>query len=208
VGIGGIMPDEVNGNIHVEEPFLEINTNEKNGSYFSGSVMIITLILIIVITGFFVFYKFRTDSIAKDKEQYLLNILTELNVEENSAIEKKVANINSALEILTIASKSKYSFNDFIVELTKKITNDTKLNSLSISDSGVLTMDGVSSTYRNVADLAVSLESSEKLENVQISGLTGNLEEQDNQVSFSMTADIKDWKVYVEQTDKIGGINE
>jgi len=201
------MPDGANENIHTEEPFLEINTSEKNGSSLSSMIMTITLILIIVVTGFFVFYKFQTDSVAKDKEQSLLNVVTELKSAENLAVEKKVDNINSALGILTIASKSKYSFNEFIVELTKKITNDTRLNSLSISDSGVLAMDGVSSSYRNVADLAVSLESSEKLENVQISGLTETLE-QDDKVSFSMTADIKDWKIYPAQSEGIGGLDE
>lgn len=209
------MPEEIRRSAQAEEPFLEINTSEDQGGGTSTLVFITTIILVVLTTGFFVFYKYRTDSQVKDKQQALNNVLDQLNSSENKTLETKVDNLNSAVKIITTASKTKYSFKGFIDELTKKITNDTKLNSVSITDAGVVAFDGSSATFRSVADLALALKSSSKLKNVEIAGLTRSPEAGVSQVSFSMTAQIKDWKVEsVESTDTaapadaIGGVSE
>jgi len=186
------MPDE---EVHKEgtEPFLEINT-PQGGSRTAGMVFILTIISVILIVGFLVFYKYHTDSQATDKEQALQNLQTELNSKKNKKIEDQAAQVNSTVQILSTASKSKYLFKAFIDELVKKITNDTKLNNLSIDSSGKVTMDGQSGSYRSVADLALALKSGSKLKNIQITGLTQSTENGAAVVSFSMIADISDWK--------------
>lgn len=188
------MPEEFGHDAKADEPFLEINTSEEEGSGQSTLIFIISIILVVLVTGFLVFYKYKTDSQAADKQQALNNVLDQLHSTENKTIETKASDLNSSLRIITIASRSKYSFNGFINELVKKITNDTKLNSMSISDTGLVTMDGVSASYRSVADLAVALKSSAKLNNIEITGLNRGLEQGSSQVTFSMTAQITDWK--------------
>ncbi len=188
------MPDEIEHSAQPDEPFLEINTDNEEGGGKPTLIFVITIVLIILLCGFFVFYKYRTDAQVTDKQQSLNNVLDQLHSSDNKSIETKADNVNSVIKIITSASKSKYSFNGFITELSKKITNDTKLNSLSISDIGLVSMDGSSSSYRSVADLAVALGSSTKLENVQITSLTRGSTPGNNQVNFSMTAQIKDWK--------------
>lgn len=210
------MPDEMDRGTRIDEPYLEINNKENESGGVSTLVFTISIIFIVLVSGFFVFYKYRTDSQANDKQQAFNLILDQLQTKENKAIEAKANNINSAVKIITTASKTKYSFKGFIDELTKKITNDTKLNSLSISDAGVVTFDGTSATYRSVADLALALKSSSKLENVEIAGLTRSSDQGTSQVTFSMTAQIKDWKAEsaVDSTadstsdESIGGTSE
>ena len=187
------MPGENEHGARVEEPFLEINTSEDEGGGAANIVFVSSIILVILITGFFIFYKYRTDSEVKDKQQALTSVMDQINSSENKAITVKAQNLNSALGILTVASKSKYSFKTFIDALKTKITKDTKLNSISISDAGLVSMDGVTTNFRSVADLAVALGTSPKLKNVQIVGLTKSDDETSSLVGFSMTAEIKDW---------------
>ncbi|MCX6810197.1 MAG: PilN domain-containing protein [Candidatus Berkelbacteria bacterium] len=196
------MPQEIENGTRTEEPFLEINTNEEEGGGPATFVFVISIILSVVITGFFIFYKYRTDSQVNDKQQALNSVLDQLHTPENMAIESKANDLNSSLRIINIASKTKYSFKGFMDELVKKITNDTKLNSLAISDAGFVTMDGRSSSYRSVADLAVALKSSSKLKDIEITGLTKGTESaKTSSVIFSMKAQIKDWDVASASSD-------
>ncbi|MEI6144500.1 MAG: PilN domain-containing protein [Candidatus Berkelbacteria bacterium] len=207
------MPGENEHGARVEEPFLEINTSEDESGGAANIIFVSSIILVILITGFFVFYKYRTDSEVKDKQQAFTSVMDQINSSENKAITVKAQNLNSALGILTVASKSKYSFKTFIDALKTKITKDTKLNSISISDAGLVSMDGVTTNFRSVADLAVSLNTSPKLKNVQIVGLTKSEDESSNFVGFSMTAEIKDWSVAsstdsADATSSTGGTSE
>jgi len=186
------MPDE---EVHKAgaEPFLEIDAPES-GSRTARLIFILTIVLVILIVGFLVFYKYYTASQAADKKQALQNLQTEINSKKNKETQDRAAQVNSATQILSTASKSKYLFKAFVDELIKKITNDTKLNNLSIDSSGRVAMDGQSGSYRSVADLALALKSSNKLKNIQIMGLTQSNESGTVVVSFSMAAQISDWK--------------
>lgn len=185
------MPDEVRNAGH-EEPFLEIDTpGEHSGSYTLSYILVI--IVSVVVCGFLVYYKFHTDSLAADKSSSLDSFISTLESKNNSETEKKVNDINSAVRILSTEKKSKYLFKIFIDELKTKITNDIKLNNLSIDNQGTVVMDGESKSYRSVADLALALESSSKLSNIEITGLSLSTDEGNNQVNFSISANLVDW---------------
>jgi len=185
------MPDEVRNAGH-EEPFLEIDTpGERSGSYTLSYILVI--IVSVVVCGFLVYYKFHTDSLAADKSSSLDSFISTLESKNNSETEKKVNDINSAIRILSTEKKSKYLFKIFIDELKKKITNDIKLNNLSIDSQGIVVMDGESKGYRSVADLALALESSSKLSDIEITGLSLSTDEGNNQVNFSISANLVDW---------------
>jgi len=191
--VGGLMFDENPRTAHSEEPFLEINTHEDEGGS-STLIFIFSIIIIIIVSGFFVYYKYRTQSQALDRQQALESTLNQLNSNNNEAVEETARNINQATTILSTAARSKFLFDAFITDLAHKITNDSKLNSLAISETGDLTIDGVGGSYRSVADLAISLQSSPKLDNIQIAGLSESTDGGTSQVTFSMTGKIKDWK--------------
>jgi hypothetical protein len=185
------MPDEVRNAGH-EEPFLEIDTpGERSGSYTLSYILVI--IVSVVVCGFLVYYKFHTDSLAADKSSSLDSFISTLESKNNSETEKKVNDINSAIRILSTEKKSKYLFKIFIDELKKKITNDIKLNNLSIDSQGIVVMDGESNGYRSVADLALALESSSKLDNIEITGLSLSTDGESSQVNFSISANLVDW---------------
>lgn len=207
------MPDEVRNAGH-KEPFLEIDTpGERSGSYTLSYILVI--IVSVVVCGFLVYYKFHTDSLAADKSSSLDSFISTLESKNNSETEKKVNDINSAIRILSTEKKSKYLFKIFIDELKKKITNDIKLNNLSIDSQGIVVMDGESGSYRSVADLALALETSKELANVEIVALSLSSGEETNLVNFSISASLVNWKVSssvadTESTsfDGSGGINE
>jgi len=174
------------------EPFLEVGTSESGGK--NSAIFVITIILAILFSGFLLFDKYYTNSQAADRSKTLANLLAEINSKKNQEIESKAENVTSSLSILSTAKGSKYLFRAFIDELTAKITNDSKLNNLSIDSEGRVTMDGQSGSYRSVADLALALESSKKLKNVSISGMSQAEENGEIVVTFSMSAEISDWK--------------
>lgn len=207
------MPDEVRNAGH-EEPFLEIDTpGERSGSYTLSYILVI--IVSVVVCGFLVYYKFHTDSLAADKSSSLDSFISTLESKNNSETEKKVNDINSAIRILSTEKKSKYLFKIFIDELKKKITNDIKLNNLSIDNQGIVVMDGESKSYRSVADLALALKSSSKLSDIEIAGLSLSTDEGNNQVNFSISANLVDWgssspagEGETKPKDKNGGLDE
>lgn len=187
------MPDEIKGS-SPEEPFLDIDSpSSSSGSYTVGFILVI--IVSVLICGFFVYYKFHTDSVAADKEATLESLVSTLNSKNNSEAEKRVNDVNAAIKILRTEKKSKYLFKNFIDELKAKTTNDVKLNNLSIDSEGMLSIDGESVTYKSVAELAISLKSSEKLDNVEIKSLSkSSSTEGENYINFSITANLTDWK--------------
>lgn len=207
------MPDEVR-NPTSEEPFLEIDTPGEHSGFYALSYILV-IILSVVACGFLIYYKFHTDSQAADKLSTLDTFVATLQSKNNSETEKKVNDINSAVRILSTEKKSKYLFKIFIDELKTKITNDTKLNNLSIDNQGAVVMDGESGSYRSVADLALALETSKELANVEIVALSLSSGEESNLVNFSISASLVNWKVSssvadTESTsfDGSGGINE
>jgi hypothetical protein len=206
------MPDEVR-NTGPEEPFLEINTpREHSGFYALGYILVI--IISVFVCGFLVYHKFHTDSLVTDKESALEGFILTLQSKNNSEVEKKVNDINSAVRILSAEKKSKYLFKIFIDEFKTKITNDTKLNNLSIDNQGTVSMDGESKSYRSVADLALALKSSSKLGDVQIAGLSLSTDGGVSQVNFSLSANLVDWgssgssDAEIGLEDESGGENE
>lgn len=186
------MPDAVQHGAPSEEPFLEMDTEGRKGN-LSTTILILLIILVLLIAGFLTFYKYSLSSKADDKLSSFNGLVEEINTADKQKARDKAVSIESAISILKTASKTKYSFKGFIDELTKKITNDSRLSNLSIDEEGGVTMDGVSSSYRNVADLAVALESSKKIEKVNISSLSKGSDEGKEFVAFSITAEISDW---------------
>ena len=185
------MPDEVKKTDH-EESFLDIDTpDERSGSFVLSYVLVI--IVSVIACGFLIYYKFHTDSLAADKSATLQSLITTLESKNNAETEKKVNNINSAIKILSAEKKTKFLFKIFIDELKTKITNDVKLNNLSIDNQGVAVLDGESNNYRSVADLATSLESSSGITDVEINSLSLSPDDSEARVIFSITADLKDW---------------
>jgi len=188
------MPDDRGFEAGDSEPLLEINTPNTGGGSKTSMIFVLIIVFVLLISGFLVFYKYFTFSQAADKQRSFDSLLTEIGNKKNAEIEDKANQLNSAVKIISTASKSKYLFKSFIDEMTTKITNDTKLDNLAIDNFGHITIDGQSGSYRSVADLAVALGTSKKLENVQIAGLATASESGTSIVSFSITADIKDWK--------------
>ncbi len=191
------MPDE---DQRANEPILEVGISE-GGNKGASVLLVVSIIVTVLFTGFLVFWSYRLNSIAKDRAAALLSLQEELKSKQNTEIENKAASISSAVSILSTASKSKYLFRVFIDDLTKKITNDTKLNSLSIDDSGKVSIDGESASYRSVADLTVALQTSEKLKDISITGLSqsssNDNEKSQGKVIFSISAKILDWKLAI-----------
>lgn len=188
------MPDE-------QEAVLEIGEKEKGGGA-AGVFFVFSIIVTVLFVGFLVFWHYRLASVAKNKQAAYSALQDQINDKSNKQIKDRADSVTSAIQILSTAAKSKYLFRAFIDQLNSKITNDTKLNSLSIDDAGKVSLDGESASYRSVADLAVALSSSDKLTNVEVSNLSQSATEttaksvsqNTSKVTFSISATIKDWK--------------
>jgi len=196
------MPDEQ----QAQEPILEMGEPDKGGGA-ARTLLILTIIATILFVGFLVIWHYRLLSVASNENAAFSALQEQLNNPANKKIEDKANSVSSSVLVLSNASKSKYLFRAFIDQLDTKITNDTKLNSLSIDNSGKVSLDGESASYRSVADLAVALQTSDKLKDVTISGLSqssanesGNKQ---NLVTFSISAMIKDWKIQTPETQEL-----
>lgn len=201
------MPDEIR-TPETTEPILQINTPE-NEKKSSSKIYVLAMILIIIFVGFLFFYKYRIAAQVTDKEKVFDNLQTELSSKKNQQIENQIKDINSATAILSSAEKTKYLFRVFIDDLKSKITNDSKLDNLSIDQNGKMTISGQSKNYRAVADLAEALGSSTKLKNVNILSLSQSAESSESTVNFSISAEISDWKSNQDASENSsGGANE
>lgn len=194
------MPDE-----QAQEPILEMGGAEKGGGA-AAAFLVLTIIISLLFVGFLVVWHYRLLSVTNNKKAAFSALQEQLNDKSNKQVEDRAGSVTSAMQILSGAVKSKYLFRAFIDQLNSKITNDTKLNSLSIDSSGKVSLDGESASYRSVADLAVALSTSEKLTDVTISNLSQSVAESPaatsgsasrqatSKVTFSISAKIKDWK--------------
>lgn len=198
------MFDEQNRQ-NLDEPLLKIETPASEGGGKSMFFIIIAMVLAILFFVIFIFYRYNTAAQVSDKTAALTELSDQLKSKENRAIENRVSSINSAVNVVKKASKSKYQFYAFMNELAGKTTNDVKINNLTIDKNGAVTIDGKSKSYRAAADLAMALKSSSKIKNVQITGLSETVENNSALVSFTLTAEIADWKV---KKSESGGENE
>jgi len=194
------MPDEQ----QAQEPILEVGEPNKGGGA-ARTLLILTIIVTLFFVSFLIIWHYRLLSVANNKRAAFSALQEQLNDPANKKIEDKANSVSSSVLVLSGASKSKYLFRAFIDQLDTKITNDTKLNSLSIDNSGKVSLDGESASYRSVADLAVALQTSDKLKNVTISGLSqsgSGAGASAGTVTFSISATIKDWKIQTPETQE------
>lgn len=190
------MPDE-----QAQEPVLEIGETER-GSGAASTFFVLTIIIAVLFVGFLIFWHYRLVSLNSNKQAAFAALQEQLNDKTNKEAKDQADSVTSAVQILSTAAKSKYLFRAFIDQLDSKITNDTKLNSLSIDNVGKVSLDGESASYRSVADLALALSTFDKLANVSISNLSQTASGSASgktaaagKVTFSISATIKDWKV-------------
>lgn len=201
------MPDE-----QAQEPILEIGAMEKGGGAASA-FFVLTFVITLLFVGFLIVWHYHLSSVANNKKAAFSALQEQLNDKSNKQIKDRANSATMAIQILSNASKSRYLFRAFIDQLDSKITNDTKLNSLSIDSAGKVSLDGESASYRSVADLAVALSTSDKLTDVVVSNLsqssglsttTSGNSQTASPVTFSISAKIKDWKVSAEENQAIG----
>jgi Tfp pilus assembly protein PilN len=142
----------------------------------------------IVATLFFWWMNKNLTETLKEKDSEKATILQQIASQGDT--EKKANDFKLSVNQLKAAYAEKYSLSTFNTELYKKITNDVKITSLSVSADGTLSMSGTTASYRSVADLLVALKSWDTLESVDLLSTATNITSTKLETTFSLSAKI------------------
>lgn len=113
-----------------------------------------------------------TKTSLKEKESQKSSIVSEMVSPTYTDVEKKASGFKSAVSALSAAAKERYSMDDFLKTFYTKITNDSTITSLSITQDGALNITGQTKSYRSVAELMVALSSWKVLSEVDLTSVS------------------------------------
>ena len=164
-------------------------------SSFNFALLIATLVALMAVlaTGYFWWLGRNTSDVVAEKELKLQSIDQQLKAPAMIEAEKEANDFKSSVSILSKAKKDRFSIATFLPDFYTKITNDVKLNSMSLTDDGTLAIAGNTKNYRTTADLVMALQSWSTLTNVELSSVSMSTSSADGikpYAIFSITAKI------------------
>lgn len=140
---------------------------------------------------------------AKDEQ---IGVREELNKPAYADVIGESKAFETAVNSLSVLSAKKMSKAEILTEFYKYITKDVRINGFSISDEGVLAIDGVTGSYRSVADFVVGLQSFERASDVTLISVSMNSGEdvsEKERFSFNVAA-----KLNMEKIEKVEPVIE
>lgn len=182
------MVDETKPNGATEPEIVKFS--EGSGFDYSMFFVWVTVILAVGATVVFWVANGNVKSAIKERGSEKDSITAEINGKSYSSVEDKATGFKAAVTALKQAKNERYSYTEFLPEFYKKITNDVKLNSFSISETGELSMDGTTSSYRSVAELVLALKSWPTLTDIKLGSVSYVSSGNAASAAFSLTAKI------------------
>jgi Tfp pilus assembly protein PilN len=132
-----------------------------------------------------------TKAALKDKEAEKSSVVAEITSPTYADVEKRATGFKSAVSALTAAAKERYSMDVFLKTLYTKITNDSTITSISITQDGTINITGQTKSYRSVAELMVALDSWNALNKVDLTSVSmGTGDQSSSGATFSISAEI------------------
>jgi len=151
------------------------------------------LAIIVAVLGSVAFWLLdisATQSLSDKKSQKDL-IFQSIQSAEYADVNESITGFVDAYNRLKEVQTDHYAFGKFLPKLYEKIDSDITVENLEISNTGKLSLNGNTVSYRGVADQMVALKSWNVLSNVQL--VTVNLNVASNgsiEVPFVISADI------------------
>ncbi len=184
-------------NVARSSGFDAANNSDFNNIGFSdkpSSVVVMSWVAICVaILGAVAFWLFDSSTVnsykakQKQKDQAIQNIA----MSEFAQVDKKVSGFKAAYDEIKKASADKFVMNEFLTELYKVINTDIQIRNISITSDGKLSIDGVASSYRAVADQMVALQTLPDVRNLQLLSTSMNTTSKGKtEVPFVFSADV------------------
>ncbi len=187
----------------MNEKFLDSDQNKfsmdsSKKSFKSSLILWITFGLSLIVTVLLYMQSKSVQNSVDDKQQQRDEIVSQLESPSYTQIENKANSFKEAFDIFSQISNSQLPKKDLMKELYTYFTKDTKISNLSLTNSGVLNIDGYSSSYRSVADFMVALKSYNRVTEVKLGTVGQNLAEDatpKTAMLFSVSAKVNTAKV-------------
>lgn len=151
---------------------------QEHASFNVGMALVwLAAVLAMSMTMFFWWMNRTQAGLLEDRKSEKEAIVQQLNSPNNKDIEQRANAFKDSVTELKKAYGAKYSYGTFINSLYTKLTKDVKINNFSIGADETVTINGTTSSYRAVADLAVALKSWENLSSVELLSTSNSGEE-------------------------------
>jgi Tfp pilus assembly protein PilN len=179
----------------------------SEGSSFNVGMLLTWISLIVAVGATAVFWLAdrNVKSALNEKKQEKDAIIVEISNSTYADVEKRASDFRVSVSSLKKAKQDRYSYQEFLSQFYKNITNDVQLKNLTISDTGDLSLDGTTTTYRTTADLVLALTSWQALSDVKLGSVSFAAEDGKPKASFSITAKINKTFSLTNPAQAVGG---
>lgn len=143
----------------------------------AGLLVWLGFVLSLVFLVFFWFSKSGMESVVKEETAKKTELINEISSERFVEVEERAVAAEIAVDTLDTISNEKIKTKDFLDELYKSITKDTKLSSISIGSDKTIALDGSTATYRQVADFMLGLQSFDRISETKLVSVSASLED-------------------------------
>ena len=178
----------------------QISTNKGDFEKFSNKdsnlpliVYWLTFVLSLIFIGVFWFLSFNLSNALEEKRQEKNQVLALLSSPDIVEVEEEAQKFYSVVNRLSEVSGLRVKKTKLLEDLFKNFTKDIRINTISISSSGGLSMGGVAPSYKSVGELILALKENERISNVRLGGVSmqasESIESNEN-VVFSVSSSI------------------
>lgn len=134
-----------------------VQYDENKGNNLSPLFLWIAAIFSIVGTAYIWFASSSVAQALSDKKTEKDSVIAEIVSPTYVDVESKATSFKSSVDQMQVALAARYSMSDFLPKFYANIDKKTTVSNLSISDDGKLTFDGLTDSYKSVAEQIATL---------------------------------------------------
>jgi hypothetical protein len=134
------------------------NMSERKGLSFALLLCWMTAFVAIAGSLFFWMLNNSVQAALSEKNDEKNSIIGEISSPTLAETEQKATSFKTAVNALSTVSKTRYPLDEFLTQFYAKIRQNIKVNNLIISEDGKLSIDGLTDSYRSVADQMLVLK--------------------------------------------------
>ncbi len=199
---GGAQP-AVNTDQAVDESF-----DVSNNKGYSLALFICWMAAFVAIAGsvFFWLLNNSAKTAIKEKGQQKTSIISEIAVPSLADTEVKASTFKVAVAGLSSITTGRYPLNEFLPKFYEKIAQNIKINNISVSADGRVSLDGQAPSYRAVADQLLlfkgwKVNDANILKNIQLMNVSQTINEQTKkiEVAYSISLEVDKVKSLTEK---------
>ena len=153
----------------------------------------ITFIISSVFLGYLWIGKRGLDTVVVEKTEEKVALTSQVSSTKYAGIEKEAGSVKDAVETLSSIANDKIKTSELLTDIYSYLTSDVVVTSFSVGESGSVSLDGATGSYRQAADFIVAVKSNKRITNVELKTIFISTDAEvsaSEKIIFSMTGSL------------------